>query len=162
MWLYCPQPIKLAVVNIWYVCYIHVTPTRVWNKILWFQAEHTLDHIWFQADHTLDHIWFQTDHGKIIVWKFVWFVWCHNMVRLWSTWSGNPWVVDINEKQVFFRDQTESIVLRSHESNQNSAKCNKIFHSTYKRICETSRNISKSKKKIFHYSNLMQISIWFK
>ena len=69
MWFYCPQPIKLAVLNIWKVLFgWHVTSTRVWNKNLWFQA----------------------DHGKIKVRKSVWFVWCHNMVRLWSAWSGNP------------------------------------------------------------------------
>ena len=102
MWLHCRQPIKLAVLNIWKFLFgLHVTSTPVWNKNLWFQADHTLDHIWFQADHTLDHIlfqadhtldhiWFQADHSKIIVRKFVWFLWCHNMVRLWSAWSGNP------------------------------------------------------------------------
>ena len=101
MWLHCPQPIKLAVRNFWKFLFgLHVTSTPVWNKNLWFQADHTLDHIWFQADHTLDHIWFQADHTLDHIWfqadhcnivrKFVWFLWCHNMVRLWSPWSGNP------------------------------------------------------------------------
>ena len=66
-------------------------------SIFWTIYGSILDHksLWFQADHTLDHIWFQADHSKIIVRKFVWFVWCHNMVRLWSAWSGNPGFYEI-------------------------------------------------------------------
>ena len=68
---------------------VYDQPGTIKKLSLWFQPDHILGHIWFQADHTLDHIWVQAYHGKIIVRKFVWFLWCHNMVRLWSAWSGN-------------------------------------------------------------------------
>ena len=56
-----------------------------------------------------------------------------------STGIENKALVDIIGTQVFFRDQTENIVSRSHISNQNLAKCIKKFYSTCKRICEISK-----------------------
>ena len=62
--------------------YLHLSIFYWTFRFLWFQVVHTLDHLWFQAVHTLDNLWFQADHGKIIVRKFVWFVWWHGQIMI--------------------------------------------------------------------------------
>ena len=57
---------------------------------LWFHAIHGLGHWWLQDDHSLDHhIWFPSWSWQDHIRNFVWLIWRHTLVRLWSAWLVN-------------------------------------------------------------------------
>ena len=85
--------------NMGHICFQNSHSLVQW----WFRASHSLDHPWLQADQILGHtgVWFLTDHSLDHIWfpswswqdhirNFVWLVWRHTVVRLWSAWWGNP------------------------------------------------------------------------
>ena len=84
-----------SLVHLWFQA--NHSLVHLWFQVIhsldrsWLHADHSLGHagVWFQADHILDHLWFPSWSWQDHIRNFVWLVWRHTMVRLWSAWSGN-------------------------------------------------------------------------